>query len=44
MALAVAASRCTGPVTITGAEAVAKSWPNFFADLQKTGVKVETLP
>ena len=32
MAAAVAALRCTEPVTILGAEAVNKSYPSFFAD------------
>ncbi|MBI2342843.1 MAG: 3-phosphoshikimate 1-carboxyvinyltransferase [Deltaproteobacteria bacterium] len=33
MALAVAALRADGPVTIVGAESVAKSYPTFFEDL-----------
>ena len=33
MAAAIAASICTGPVTITGAEAVNKTYPGFFNDL-----------
>ena len=41
MALAVAASRTDGPVTIEGAEAVEKSYPRFFEDLQSAGVRVE---
>lgn len=32
MAASVAAARCTGPVTILGAEAVNKSYPSFFKD------------
>ncbi|MGL5405677.1 MAG: 3-phosphoshikimate 1-carboxyvinyltransferase [Propionibacteriaceae bacterium] len=35
MALAVAALRADGPIYLTGAEAVAKSWPTFFADLEE---------
>jgi len=38
MACAVAALRADGPVTITGAKAVNKSYPSFFADLQALGV------
>jgi 3-phosphoshikimate 1-carboxyvinyltransferase len=34
MSLAVAALRADGPVTIEGAECVAKSYPDFFRDLQ----------
>jgi len=34
MSLAVAALRAAGPVTIEGAECVAKSYPDFFDDLQ----------
>ena len=41
MALAVAATRADGPVTLLGAEAVEKSYPHFFVDLQQTGIKVE---
>ena len=32
MAAAVAACRCRGPVTVTGAEAVAKSYPRFWEE------------
>ncbi len=35
MSLATAALRAEGPVTIEGAECVAKSYPGFFADLEK---------
>lgn len=34
MAMAVAALRAEGPVTIAGAECVAKSYPTFFRDLE----------
>ena len=44
MALAVAAARADGPVTIEGADAVEKSYPRFFEDLQSVGVRVELLP
>lgn len=37
MAAAIAATRCTSPVTILGAEAVRKSYPHFFADYQMLG-------
>jgi 3-phosphoshikimate 1-carboxyvinyltransferase len=35
MALAIAATRCDGPVTIDGAECVAKSYPEFFEHYRK---------
>jgi len=35
MALAVAALSADGPVTIRGASCVAKSWPSFFAELDR---------
>mgnify|MGYP005792161299 FL=1 len=37
MMAAVAATRCEGPVTITGAECVAKSYPNFWDDYAALG-------
>lgn len=37
MSMAVAALACRRPMTITGASAVAKSWPAFFTDLQSIG-------
>ncbi|MGX8691332.1 MAG: 3-phosphoshikimate 1-carboxyvinyltransferase, partial [Eubacteriales bacterium] len=37
MAAAVAALRCTGDVTITGAEAVRKSYPSFFEEYTALG-------
>lgn len=43
MAAAVASCRADGPVIITGAEAVKKSYPNFFADFVKLGGKIEIL-
>ncbi len=39
MALSVAAIKCTGEVSITGAESVNKSYPGFFEDFCKTEVK-----
>ena len=40
MALAVLAAGCRLHMTIHGAEAVNKSYPEFFADLRKTGTQV----
>lgn len=37
MAAAVAATRCQGPVTILGAEAVKKSYPGFWRDYENLG-------
>lgn len=37
MEAAIAATRCTGPVTIRGAECVAKSYPGFFNDYAVLG-------
>jgi len=34
MAAAVASALCTGPVTVTGAQAVEKSYPHFWEDLE----------
>ena len=41
MAMAVAATRCTGPLIINGAECVEKSYPNFFEDYIALGGQVE---
>ena len=41
MMAAIAASRCTGGVTIHGAECVQKSYPAFFDDYAKLGGIVE---
>lgn len=41
MAWAIAALVASDPVTIQGAEAVAVSYPGFFADLRALGVRVE---
>ena len=43
MAAAVAASRCQGPVVIRGAEAVKKSYPNFWRDYEALGGAVHVL-
>jgi 3-phosphoshikimate 1-carboxyvinyltransferase len=40
MALAVAACSADKPFVITGAECVRKSYPDFFTDLQKLGVRI----
>jgi len=40
MALAVLATCGDGPVEIQGSEAVNKSYPNFFTDLERTGIRV----
>lgn len=37
MTAAIASSICTGEVTVTGAEAVAKSYPGFWADFSRLG-------
>ena len=37
MALSVLAASSDEKITIRGCEAVAKSYPDFFSDLQKTG-------
>ena len=43
MAAAVAAARCQGPVVIRGAEAVKKSYPNFWRDYETLGGAVHVL-
>jgi len=40
MMAAIAATRATGPVTITGAECVAKSYPNFWEDYEMLGGQI----
>jgi 5-enolpyruvylshikimate-3-phosphate synthase len=35
MAFAIAGSRATGPVQITGADVVAVSYPGFFSELDR---------
>ena len=44
MSLAIAALFADGDSIINGAEAVTKSYPQFFADLARLGVKAEELP
>ncbi len=41
MAAAIAATVCTDPVTILGADAVKKSYPGFWEDYRKTGGSYE---
>jgi 3-phosphoshikimate 1-carboxyvinyltransferase len=43
MAMAVAALRANGPVMIEKAEAINKSYPEFFKDLEKLGASVHVL-
>ena len=43
MSAAVAATRCSKPVTILHAEAVKKSYPGFYNDYNKTGGKAHVL-
>jgi 3-phosphoshikimate 1-carboxyvinyltransferase len=42
--LAVVGVRCTKGLMIRGAECVAKSYPDFFDDLERLGVKLVRLP
>ena len=37
MMAAIAATRCEQPVTITGADCVAKSYPNFWEEYERLG-------
>ena len=37
MMTAVAATRCAAPVTLTGAEAVEKSYPHFWREYERLG-------
>ena len=41
MMAAVAATRCAAPVTITGAECVAKSYPDFWEDSERLGGQIQ---
>ena len=43
MAAAMAASFCDGDVIINGAEAVTKSYPDFFEDYKKLGGKCNVI-
>ena len=40
MMAAIAATRCERPVTVAGAECVAKSYPNFWEDYEKLGGRI----
>ena len=40
MMAAVAATRCEGPVTVLGAECVAKSYPDFWVEYERLGGKI----
>ena len=44
MSFAIAALFAEGDSIINGAEAVTKSYPQFFADLKKLGARIEELP
>ena len=44
MAAAVASGACTGPVVVTGAQAVEKSYPTFWKSLRALGKEVEEDP
>ncbi len=41
MMLAIAATRCDGPITLTGAESVNKSYPTFWAEYERLGGRIE---
>ena len=41
MMAAIASTRCEKPVTITGAQCVAKSYPNFWADYEALGGRIQ---
>ncbi len=41
MMAAIAATKCVKPVTITGAQCVAKSYPGFWEDFERLGGKIE---
>jgi len=43
MAAAIAATACTKPVTILGAQAVQKSYPDFFEVYQSLGGDIHVL-
>lgn len=43
MMAAIAATRCINPVTINGAECVAKSYPDFWEEYERLGGKIERL-
>ena len=41
MMAAVAATRCEKPITVTGAQCVAKSYPNFWEEYERLGGKIQ---
>jgi 3-phosphoshikimate 1-carboxyvinyltransferase len=43
MATAIASTRATGNVTILGANAIEKSYPNFFRDFKNLGGKIDVI-
>lgn len=43
MSMAVAALACRGPVEISDAESVQKSWPGFFEDYAQLGGNVHVI-
>lgn len=43
MSLAIASQKCTSPLTITGAECVAKSYPTFFEDFRSLGGEYDVI-
>ena len=43
MSLAVAAARADCPVPIEGAQAMGKSYPHFFDDLSRVGIRVDLI-
>lgn len=44
MMAAIAATRCINPVTINGAECVAKSYPNFWEEYKRLGGIIQRIP
>ena len=43
MSMAIAATQAEGPVEISGAEAVNKSYPSFFEEFKRLGGKFDVL-
>ena len=43
MALAMAATRCDAPISLTGAESVKKSYPHFWSEYERVGGKIKEL-
>ena len=41
MSLTVLAAAAGVPAVIEGAEAIRKSWPGFFADMERLGLEVD---